>query len=50
MNGPLVKFLLRNPSVLVFMGILAVFVVGVTVAIAGFCRWAISRSSGWAAI
>ena len=32
MDGPLTKFLLRNPSVLVFMGILAVFVVGVTVA------------------
>ena len=32
MNGPLTKFLLRNPSVLVFMGILAVFVIGVTVA------------------
>ena len=32
MDGPLTKFLLRNPSVLVFMGILAVFVIGVTVA------------------
>lgn len=32
MNGPLVKFLLRNPSVLVFMGILSLFVVAVTVA------------------
>ncbi len=32
MNGPLVKFLLRNPSVLVFMGILSLFVVAVTLA------------------
>jgi urea transport system permease protein len=32
MNGPLTKFLLRNPSVLVFMGILALFVIAVTVA------------------
>ncbi len=32
MNGPLVKFLLRNPSVMVFMGILALFVVVVTIA------------------
>lgn len=32
MNGPLVKFLLRNPSVMVFMGILALFVIVVTVA------------------